>query len=72
MLAREAFHDRRQERLGVVVRNAETDTPGQPLLADLHQGRGLDAQHLAGEVDQLVAVIGEPDAAPLLDEELAA
>ena len=69
VLARKTFHDRRHEHFGVVVRNAEPHLAGEPLLAHMHHGLGFDAQHLARELDQPLAVSGEFDAAAALHEQ---
>ena len=68
---REARQDLRQEGLGVIVRHAEADAAGQPLVGDGRQGRCLDLQHAPRVVDQLLALRRQPHAAPMLGEELA-
>ena len=61
-----------EERLGVVVRDAEPHCAAQALARQRGDRAGLDLDDAAGEVDQALAFGGQPRAAPLLDEQRAA
>ena len=58
--------------LGVVVRDAEPDRAAQALARQSRHGAGLGLDDPAGEIDQALALGGQPRAAALFDEQGAA
>ena len=72
MTAIEAGEDFGEEQFGVVVRNAEPGRAPQALARERGHRAGLDLDDAAGEFDQPLALIRQPRAAPVLDEQRAA
>ena len=72
MAAIEAGEDVGQERFGVVVGNAKPSGALEALARQRGKRPRLDLDDAAGEFDQPLALIGEPRAASLLDEQGAA
>ena len=72
MTAIEAGENVRQEGFGVVVRNAEPGRAPEALARQRRDRARLDLDHAPREIDQPLAFLGQPRAAPVLDEQSAA
>ena len=72
MTARETGQNVGQQHFGIIVGNAQPDAADKSLVRDCSKSGSFNLQHLPGMFHQPLAILREPDAAPLLVKQMAA